>query len=77
MIQRLWPLFSAVRGRDSMPAVTNADVVRKIHEHLGKVRSCALMMSAAQSLDTRKEYLRQLSEQLKKAASLLNKLETE
>ena len=53
------------------------DLVTKTREQLGKVKSSALMMAHAQSASDRQEHLRRLSDSLKLAAALLDKLEKE
>ncbi len=52
-----------------------SEVLKKIREHLGTAKSCALMMANAQSAVSRTDYLKRLSEQLKNATTLLDKLE--
>ncbi len=55
--------------------MTQQEMAKKVREHLGKIKSSALMMSAAQSALDRNRYLRDLSIELKKAHVLLEQLE--
>ena len=55
--------------------MAKSEVIRKIREHLRIVNSCALMLANAQAADVRIDYLKRLTEQLKKVAPLLDKLE--
>ena len=49
--------------------------VKKIREHLGKVKASALMMSSAQSAVDRNRYLQLLAKEMKNAVNLLEKIE--
>ena len=51
--------------------------VTKIREQLGKIKSSALMTAHAQSASDRQEHLRRVSDALKQAVALLDKLEKE
>lgn len=50
------------------------EVVKALREHIGVIRSCALMMAHAQSKDARTEYLQRLNKKLAATEDLLSKL---
>ncbi len=52
--------------------MTNEETTQKIREHLGRVRSSALMMANAQSATDRNRYLQTLAKELQKALALLD-----
>jgi hypothetical protein len=54
-----------------------AETAKKVREHLGKTKASALMMAHAQSALDRERYLQTLSQELKAAVTLLEKLEKE
>ncbi|GEM_PF-4054199 len=55
--------------------MTPAEIAQKMREHLGRVRSAALMMANAQSALNRERYLQNISKEMKSAFALLDKLE--
>lgn len=56
-------------------AAASMEAVLKLRQHLGKIRSAALMMAHAQSAIDRNRYLQNVSQELKAALALLDKLE--
>ena len=55
--------------------MADTELIRKIREHLGKVRSAALILAHTQSGEKRNEYIKRLTDELKKANALLDKIE--
>lgn len=54
----------------------DSSVVGSLREHLGIVRSCALMMAHAQSAHARAAYLKTLSEKVARMDALLAEMES-
>ena len=55
--------------------MASEDSIKKIREHLGKVKASALMMSSAQSAIDRDRYLQNMAKELKAIMALLEKIE--
>jgi hypothetical protein len=55
--------------------MSQAEIVQKTREHLGKTKAAALMLANQQSSLNRERYLQILSKELKAAVALLDKLE--
>jgi hypothetical protein len=55
--------------------MSQAEIVKKTREHLGKTKAAALMLANQQSSLNRERYLQILSKELKAAVALLDKLE--
>jgi hypothetical protein len=51
------------------------EVVDSLREHLGIIRSCALMMAHAQSASARSKYLRSVTQELRQIEALLTQFE--
>lgn len=54
-----------------------ANAFATMREHLGIIRSCALMMAHAQTTDLRSRYLKTLTQKIKQIDSLLHDVEKE
>ncbi len=50
------------------------EIIKRLREELGIIKSCALMMAHAQTGDSRTRYLKTLNEKIKSMDSLLARL---